>query len=329
MTEKKALYNSLRINWILDPSMEVEDWQVENYRELSEPLLFSRLRQNEFDLNRQTFLSFAESAETPEEFTDLLFDEQEPSAKEYDKVYLLVFELWRRLLKERPALSIFCDELDYQIFLYDHGKLETLEELQDLLSQLQLILEEQADEGIPVLETFAHINESTAHDIETFLYDFIAEQVDAGSIGYALDLIEAFLVAVEDPKWLELLKYRIISESDKSAGKELLDNLVKFSLKDKDIDFTLELFGELIQDGTEEDVKKLVKHAVELCKTEEDFAELLTLSSDYFHFMDAEEKEKAMRLQLQDRDHSLDQKLHKDDPRISKLLKLFKGSIRP
>ena len=32
--ERRALYNSLRMHWLLDPNMAVEPWQVEDYRSM-------------------------------------------------------------------------------------------------------------------------------------------------------------------------------------------------------------------------------------------------------------------------------------------------------
>ena len=42
--DRKALYNLLRLNWLRDPSLDVEPWQVEDYRHLELETLYERLQ---------------------------------------------------------------------------------------------------------------------------------------------------------------------------------------------------------------------------------------------------------------------------------------------
>ena len=107
----KALYNLLRINWLEDPSIGVQPWQVEDYRVLSTADLFSKLEKLKIPLNEESFLLYVESSDSPEELVECLcLDDEDLEIS--DQSYLLLFELWRRLIPEKESLSIFCDELD-------------------------------------------------------------------------------------------------------------------------------------------------------------------------------------------------------------------------
>ncbi len=118
----RALYNLLRGNWLEDPSISVENWQVEDYRILSDQELFDRLQELEISLKLETFSAFAQESDGPEELVDLLTG-PEYSAAQIEKIYLLIFELWRRKLPDRQTLSIFCDELDHLIDQFDKEKI--------------------------------------------------------------------------------------------------------------------------------------------------------------------------------------------------------------
>ena len=105
----KALYNLIRFNVQEDGSIPHEPWAVEDLRPLPEETLFSRLGKLGIALDRARFVQFSEGCDTPEDLTDLLLDDA-ADEKMHDPIYLLLFELWRRFLPERPSLSIFCDE---------------------------------------------------------------------------------------------------------------------------------------------------------------------------------------------------------------------------
>ncbi len=53
----------------------------------------------------------------------------------------------RRLIPEKQSLTIFCDELDHQIDLYDSNMLENMDALEDCLDNLQGLLNKNTDEG--------------------------------------------------------------------------------------------------------------------------------------------------------------------------------------
>ena len=70
--ERRAYYNALRVNLHKDPSLVVQDWQICDYRKLSSATLFVMLAEFDLYLDRNSFLTFTEDYETPEELTDNL-----------------------------------------------------------------------------------------------------------------------------------------------------------------------------------------------------------------------------------------------------------------
>lgn len=321
--QRRALYNSLRMRWIEDSTLGVEPWQVENYRKLSLDLIFDRLHEKELPLDRVSFLAFADTVDTPEDFTDEMLADTSLSAVEQDQVYLLVFELWRRLKPEKPCLSIFCDEMDYQIHLYDLGETEEAEAIQDILANLKVILDENIDHGANPKEAFEIVADSCANDIESFLYDFISEQIDNRNISYASDLIDAFFDYVSDVRWFKLLKARILAVNDPVSADVIVRQLVQ-SDKNPDMELCFDLLAFMVQNGTKDLLLQLVKRMLPLLKTEEDFQDLLTMTADFYHCLDNESIEKSVQNLLSQRSSLVPTApFHHKDPAALQLLKIL------
>lgn len=292
---RHALYSSLRMNWIIDPSIEVEPWQIEDYRSLPIDEIFERLEEKNIHLDKQTFLVFAESVDSPEDLSDGLLKDLEYDSATQDQVYLLVFELWRRLLPEKPSLSIFCDELDQQIHLYDSGQAKNSESIQDILANLQVILNEHSDEGADPIEAFKYIEEGCANNIESFLYDYIAEQIDNGNELYAAELLDGFSVYMKDSKWFDFLRARVLSSKDPQESNQMIQRLISKTAKEPDLEYNLELLSFLVSVGEKETFDRLVKISLPLIKLEEDFQDLVAISADFFHRLDHETVENTLQ----------------------------------
>lgn len=323
--QKRALYNSLRMNWLIDTKLQVESWQVENYREMTLPLIFSRLRQHGLDFNKESFCVLAEDFQTPEELNDNLLEEQEIDPETEDRIYLLIFELWRRLETDKPCLSVFCDELDHQIFLYDHGKTQNVEDLQDALANLQVILDENVDQGVEPIDVMEIVNEGCANDVVTFLYDFISEQIDNENFSYAQELLDNFIDYVVDAKWFDFLRVRIFSHTDPEGANILIEQLAQEACIDPDLQFKLEILSELIQEGEHKTFVALAKSSAELLETEEDFQDLVSICADFYRRQDDEKTERALQEILRERSkNSLDQRFTNKDKHLTRLLNLIK-----
>lgn len=322
--ERRALYNLLRMNSLHDANVTFEPWQVEDYRHMTLEAIFGRLKLQDIDLNKSSFLSFSEAFDTPEELSEKLLEKTDAYPMTCDQVYLLVFELWRRLVPEKPSFSIFCDELDAQIFAYDSGKLENSETLQDALANLAHILDENVDNGADPSEIFETIRLGCGNDIESFLYDFISEQIDARNDLYALELLDNFSEYVSDVKWFDFLRAKLLAYSDKEGSKELIHQLLNIEGHDPDLEFNLEVLGFLVFGGEKEDFINLAKKTIPLLQCEEDFQDLLTICADFYHRLDQEPIELTIQDILKSRSkRPFGKGIDKNEPDTRKLFKVM------
>lgn len=323
--EKRALYHLLRMNWLHQPTLAVEPWQVEDYRLLPIPNLFDRLKNFQIVLDKTSFIAFADECDSPEDLTDHLVADTTFSPLQEDQIYLLVFELWRRLLSDKPSLSILCNELDYQICLYDDQELENPFDLQDALTLFLQALDENTDEGIPSVDAFQLISSYCANDIETFLYDFISEQIDEDNESYARELLDDFDPYLGNNKWFKLLRLRLSERSHSKTGKTLSQDILEENLSEKDLEFNLEFLSILGNLGDSILVNHVIRETIPLIKKEESFQDLLSILIDYFHLLDDEKGETGLKTLLAKRSrHGLDAPFDEKDPDLSHLIQLAK-----
>lgn len=323
-TERRALYNSLRMNWQLDPSLAVEPWQVEDYRALSLDKIFELLRLQEVFLDRNTFIQFADNFESPEELSEHLLDDAEVDYATQDQIYLLVFELWRRLVPEKPCLTIFCDELDHQINRYDSGSNRDFESIQDALANLQVVLDENTDQDIDPVVAFETISQGCANDLESFLYDFIAEQIDVQNTSYASELLDDFGPFVKEVKWFDFLRARLQAETDPFASDILIHQLIEEAEAEPDLEFNLEILSFLVAGGDRNDFVSLVHKSLPLLEAEEDFQDLLSVCADFYHRLDQETVEASIQEILKRRSkRDLEKPFERNDPDVVQLFKVL------
>lgn len=324
--ERRALYNLMRMNWLRDPSMAVTPWQVEDYRELSLNMLYQRLAVHGLKLDKEHFLSLAEEVDTPEELTALLLEDSDtpPEPTVYDQIYLLLFELWRRHVTDRPCLSIFCDELDYHIHHYDMEKPADDESIQDIISNLQTILDENADKGADPHSVFELFSSNCAHDLESFLYDYISDRLDTGNDTYANELLDGFIGYVSDIKWYEFLRLRLRMRDPGTDGKRLLLHLIDRYNDDRDLEFNLELLAYMVKAGNRELFIKMIKNTVPLLSIEADFQDVLDICADFFHFLDMEPQEDAVKKLIAGRASlDIESPFNPKDPALAQLISIL------
>jgi len=291
MLQTKAIYNLLRLQADEDPSVKAEEWALEDLRPVSLDALFSRLKKYQVEPEKGSFQQFARQCETPEELSDLLFpDSMEESAR--DPFYLLIFELWRRLLPEKQSLSIFCDELDHRIALYDQGLLESDEPIQDALTNLLEVLDENADSGVEPEQVLAAISDYCAHDQIDFLYDYISDLLDEGNSLYASELIEGFYPYAPDNFWFDFFRIRLLALTDigdaNAAAHRLLENELSLPL-------LLEMLR-FLASGTERELFTLsLKKAAVLVKDQEELIEMLAIMADYYEALHEDDLVKSIQ----------------------------------
>ncbi len=317
--DRRAYYNLLRMGLYDDKDIEIEPWQVEDYRKLPLETLFQKLKETDIALNRTEFLNLAEEYDTPEDLTDGLVEDEEIN----DKAYLILFELWRRLVPEKQCLSIFCDEFDNQIHLYEQDLIEDFEPLEDAIANLQMILDENTDEGANPHEIFNHIKSGCACDLENFLYDFIALQIDEDNTVYASELLDNISPYVEDTKWFTFLKIRLLGYTDPPAAQLLIRQMVCKIPSQPDLDFNLEILSYLVQGGERDVFIDLIKQTIPLIQTEQDFKDLLAIASDYFVCLDQDRLEKGIQEIIHERNSiPLQERVYPDDPHFYQLIKV-------
>lgn len=328
--ETKTLYNLLRFSSLRDPGVSAEAWQVADYRQMSLEAIFQALNHHEISLDRMSFCALADEIESPEELTDYLIADRSLDTQTHDQIYLLLFELWRRFVPEKLCLSIFCDELDYLIDLYDRGELANSEPLEDALANLTVLLEDNTEEKSNPKEVFELIGNRCANDLEMFLYDFMTDQIENKDVPYAAELLEDFGPYVKDSKWFELLKARIFSFTDLPQANLLIRKLMR-RLSDKpDLEFNMEVLSVFLQ-GCERDLFfAIVNQTLPLLQTEEEFQDLIAISADYFHFIDEDQQETILLQMLKERSHiPLEQPLQRKHPHLTKLSSLLKPVNAP
>ena len=321
-SERKALYNSLRLNWIRDPSLKVQHWQVEDLREANIDEIIDRIQTNGLPFDKFSFQQTAENYDSPEEMTETLLEDIDLPQEAFDRIYLSIFELWRRLLPEKQSLSVFCDELDYQIHLYDSGDIKNFEAFQDTINDLREILEENVDSGLSPSAAFLTLSRETANNIEEFLYDYIADEIDEGHYSYAADLIEGFYPYMSDKRWFDLLSTRIEVQDQGEEIESALQTLIK-KVKNADLEFYFEVLAFLSKRGDRKTYSLISKKAIAQFETEDDLADFLALTAEFFHFLDDEINETKVLDLARSRNKIATSALSSNDPVFQEIKKIL------
>lgn len=287
-TRGRALYNLISMNWQEDTSLPVFDWQVENYRSLPTEELFESLDELEISLDEEALRIYADAVISPEELADTLWVDEDLT--QFDQAYLLIFELWRRLLPEKASLSIFCDELDHLISQYDQEQLEDEEEIHQALSDLESILDEHVDQGADPKEIFAEIGLYCSHDLESFVYDFASDQIDADDDLYASEILDAFEPYLSDHKRSDFLQMRLIAQTDQEEADTILSDILDEQKENPDLELLLDIARFLVHHGAIARFVETITQTRALIETEQDFQELMAITSHFYQLLDREEK---------------------------------------
>ncbi|MCB1110303.1 MAG: hypothetical protein KDK64_04925 [Chlamydiia bacterium] len=287
----RALYNLLQMNFKQNPAMDAEAWQVENYRELSQEELFQRLEKLEIFLSEENFLLYVDECDSPEDLADCLYLEED--FEKHEQVYLCVFELWRRLAPHKQSLSLFVDELDHLIERYEEGELEVEEDLQVALTSFQSILDDNIDEGGEAKEGYHFFSAFSCHDLEVFIYEYISHQIDAENDLYASELLDGFYPYIDNERWFDLLRARLVTATNLEEGRVMVDRLITSLKEEPELYLLFEVLHYLIHIEDTEQFQMAYLQALDAIETQEDLRELLTLTAEYFN---ASEKEKEETL---------------------------------
>jgi len=318
----KALFNLLRMSWLEDRNSDVKPWQVEDLRDLSIEELFARLKMLGIILDEQSFYLYAENCESPEELADCVWFEEE-NLEGHDRAYLLLFELWRRLLPGKLSLSVFCDELDQLIDLYDAGEMEDEEPLQNALSILEDILDDVFDKEGSAPEILSEVGGYCAHDLEQFLFDYISDQLTESNGTYASELIDAFYDYSSDRRRFNLLRARLFALSDLEESNIIYSRVLEELADDPDLELVLLVAESLIHQGHVRLFMQAIHQALPLIATEEEFQNLLALVAEYYRCLDRDAEEKIVKALLEERAaHPPERKIDPSDHALSRMAQM-------
>lgn len=290
----KALFNLLRMSWVEDRNSDVKQWQVEDLRDLDIEELFSRLKKLGVILDEKSFYLYAENCDSPEELTDCIWFEEE-DLEGHEKAYLLLFEMWRRLLPDKLCLSVFCDELDQLIELYDGGELDQEESLQNALSILEDILDDAYDAERKPQRVFAEVASYCAHDLESFIFDYISDQLAENNETYASELVDAFYDYSSDRRRFDLLRARLFALSDLEESNIIYGRVLEELAEKPDLDLILLVAESLIHHGDVRLFMQAVRQALPLIQKEEELQNLLAMVAEYYRCLDRDAEENAVK----------------------------------
>lgn len=308
----KSLYNLLRVKYNNNPKFQVIPWQVEDLRELKLATLFTRLSNLGVFFDKISFVEQARQFENPEELTRHIWPKE---GEDQSKCYLLVFELWRRLLPESLPISLFCDQLDRLIEAYDRESLVEVDQLQEALESLEDILDNAADKEGSAEEVFLYACSYSAHDLEGFIVDYIADQMIEENYVDASELLDGFSPYVTHKKRFEALRICLFLSTGTPSASLMFDRFLEYLQEEPDFESLLILMDYLVYRGNRKFFFKVAKQALFFLITEEQFQSVLEMMAEYYHYMDLEEEERRIfQIRNTRREYLVETLLNKKDP---------------
>jgi len=322
--EGRAFYNLLQMNLKQNSSLAAESWQIEEYRALSEEELLKRLEACRLPLDEKRFLLYVDECDSPEDLADALYLGKDRS--EHEQVFLCIFELWRRLVPHKQSVSLFVDQFDHLIEEYEEGNLGNEEELQTAIENFQVILDNHADKGRAAREVYPLISSYSCHDLSAFMYEYISHQIDMESTLYASELLDGFYPYMDNKRWFDLLRIRLVSAVEAEEGGMMLERLLDSLQEEPELPLTFEVLHFLVYIGEVGQFVTIFHHAMEQLKTEKDFCELLVLAGEYLELVNREEENTVID-SLLDKQRGKD--LHAAFNHDTPLLRTLKEMVSP
>lgn len=294
----RARYNLLRIKYEEDRDLAVQSWQIRDYRTMETKEIFIELKKLGLELSKKSFESIADEYESPEELINNLPKELYSSKK---PIYLLIFELWRRLLKDRMTISIFCDELDFLLSAYERDPEQYDERVQNALVELIDILDANVDTGQKPRAVFKRLSSHSAHDLEHFIYNYIFEQIEKGNETLASEMLGDFYDYVKETSWFDFLRIKLLKGSLIEEATLMLARFADLLKEKKDLDLYFEFLHYLIEIDHQSLFLETYKYVTKLIKTEEQYLGMLDILLEFYSLNDLEKEEKTIRKHVEDR----------------------------
>jgi hypothetical protein len=304
----RAKYNLLQYKKRENPELDVFEWQIRDYRSLKTDELFSGLSSLGVVVEESDIHQFADLGKTPEEIDFQLTGEKKEEA------YLYLFELWRRLCPDRKSISIFCDQLDGFIDAYDQGSENQNE---TILLELFDIMDESVDEGLKPKSVYKQLTPYLAHDLESFFYNYIYDQIDKDNEVGASEILENIYEYVEGNLWFEFLRIRLLRGALAEDATAMMARFLEKLKAKPDIHLAFELLYYMIETGHKELFITTYKTVLKEIKTEDHFMEMLEIIFSYYSLNDLEREENLIRELIQERKKiPVSQKISSEDKEI-------------
>ncbi len=304
----RARYNLLQYQKRDNPSLDVLEWQVKDYRALKDEELFQGLNRLGLVMDEKTLRGLSGS---PEEIIDQLAEDKR------EESYLYLFELWRRFRPDQKTVAIFCDELDAFIEGYQLG-----EQDESLLIELFDILDESVDQGQKPKAVFKQLSNYLAHDLESFFYHYIYDQIKKGNETEASELLEHIHEYTEGSLWLDFLRIRLLRGIPSEDAFAMISRFLEKLKAQSNLPLSFELLRYLIETGHKELFIKTYKDILKQIKTEDHFIEMLEIIFEFYSLNDLEKEENLIRaLILERKTIPLEQKIPPEDKqKLSQIL---------
>lgn len=291
----RSFYNLLQRQYAAGEVTDVPEWKVRDYRQLSIEDLFCELEQLGVEIDVDQLEVIADQAVSPEEVAESIAPAGEPR----DRVYLLLFELWRRLFDDHETISLFCDELDHTIAAYEDDPATNEEDIYILLKELIGILEQNITLGQKPKELFVAVSHYLSHDLESFIYNYIQDLIEGGREMVASELTSNFAHYVQQTLWFDLLKIRLLSGASSHDATAMMARFLEQLQRRPELDLYLDLLHYLNRTGHLELFAQVVREVIPLIKTRQEYVEILDILSEFTHFNDQRQEGELIERLLQ------------------------------
>ena len=278
----RAKYNRLQIS-----SKGGESWEIVDYRNFDLREIFAKLEELGVELDEKVFRSLSEDFDTPE---DMAAEFARIVPENGEQIYLLLFELWRRLLEDRETISIFCDELDKLILQYEKRPEGVEDLIQVKLVELVDILDSNADAGNGTRALFKKVSDFSAFNLESFIYGFLLDQHKKENDVLAHELSSAFLPYIKEVRWFELLNLRLMADVKSEEFKHMLIRFEEDLTKSPVFNLDLHFLTFLIEIGRHDAFARTFKRVLGGVKNEQEYLTLAKILFEYYRLNDHEDR---------------------------------------
>ena len=195
-----------------------------------------------------------------------------------------------------------------------------------MLVELQNLLDENTDSGVEPMQAFEYVSASCANDIESFLYDFITEQIESENATYASELVDGFRDYMKDKKWFDFLSVKVAALSGGEDVNALIWGIFDDTELHPSLDFNFEILSFLVHEGESALFLHVLKETIALINTEEDFQDLLMIAADFCLCLENDAAEAKLQNLIQARSMKDDEDaLSESDPDFQNLIDIIKS----